>query len=134
MNIMFFLTHKGNLTVLYEDMTFEQGMEVLTKTTYTALPLLTRQGRYLGALTEGDFLRAIAKQGSIVQLAGQALGKLERGVISRPLRVDAQLQDVGNVVLNQNFVPVIDDRDYFIGIITRRKILDYCLSNLSEFQ
>ena len=28
--------------------------------------------------------------------------------------------------MNQNFVPVIDDRDMFIGIVTRSDILKYC--------
>ena len=28
--------------------------------------------------------------------------------------------------MNQNFVPVIDDRKVFIGIVTRRDILQYC--------
>lgn len=133
MNIMFFLTPKSSLTLLYDDMTFEQGMEILTNSTYTAMPLLTREGRYLGALTEGDFLRAIRDQRSIVQLAGLPLGKMARGVATRPLRADAQLRDVVEVVLNQNFVPVIDDREYFVGIITRKRVLDYCLSHLAEF-
>lgn len=133
MNIMFFLTPKSSLTVLYDDMNFGEGMEILTASTYTAMPLLTREGRYLGALSEGDFLRAIQAQKSIVQLAGLSLRRLERGLTSRPLRADAQLRDVVEVVLNQNFVPVIDDREYFVGIITRKRVLDYCLSHLEEF-
>jgi CBS domain-containing protein len=30
----------------------------------------------------------------------------------------------------QNFVPVVDDKDAFIGIITRRAIIKYCQQHL----
>ena len=34
--------------------------------------------------------------------------------------------------MDQNFIPVVDDRDYFIGIITRRDIMRYINSRLTE--
>jgi predicted transcriptional regulator len=34
--------------------------------------------------------------------------------------------------MDQNFIPVVDDRDYFIGIITRKDIMRYINSKLKE--
>jgi len=31
---------------------------------------------------------------------------------------------------SQNFVPVVDDKDTFIGIVTRRSIIKYCREKL----
>lgn len=35
------------------------------------------------------------------------------------------MEDMLNRALNQNFVPVVDDRKMFIGIITRKDIIKY---------
>ena len=32
--------------------------------------------------------------------------------------------------MNQNFVPVVDDKDTFIGIIKRRDIIEYCYDKI----
>jgi CBS-domain-containing membrane protein len=32
--------------------------------------------------------------------------------------------------INQNYVPVVDDAGYFIGIITRKEIIKYCYNEL----
>ena len=31
------------------------------------------------------------------------------------------------MAVEQNFVPVVDDREAFIGIVTRQKIMEYCM-------
>ncbi len=30
----------------------------------------------------------------------------------------------------QNFVPVVDDQNIFIGLVRRREIIEYCISQL----
>ena len=34
---------------------------------------------------------------------------------------------------NQNYVPVVDDQGYFIGIITRKEIIKYCYKELKKY-
>ena len=36
------------------------------------------------------------------------------------------MEDLVSVAAEQNFVPVIDDKNAFIGIVTRSRILRYC--------
>ena len=44
-----------------------------------------------------------------------------------PVAVTTDIEDLLTKAVDQNFVPVIDDKGSFIGIITRRAIMRYCL-------
>ena len=35
------------------------------------------------------------------------------------------MEDLREKVINQNFVPVVDDRNVFIGIVTRSDVIKY---------
>lgn len=50
--------------VLYGYGAIRQGLEVLARCHYTAIPVLDAQDRYIGSVTEGDFLRHILKTGT----------------------------------------------------------------------
>ena len=45
----------------------------------------------------------------------------------QPVRGDSRVEDLISVAAEQNFVPVIDDKGDFIGIVTRSRILRYYL-------
>ena len=47
-----------------------------------------------------------------------------------PVRVTTSMHDLVTRASTQNFVPVVDDKDTFIGIITRSAIIQYCQSQL----
>jgi CBS domain containing-hemolysin-like protein len=44
--------------------------------------------------------------------------------------IDANIEDLIATSMNQNFVPVVDDKDTFIGIIKRRDIIEYCYDKI----
>ena len=56
MNIAYFLLPKSRIAYLYDDFTFRQGLEKMRNRGYTAIPVITRDGRYVGTASEGDFL------------------------------------------------------------------------------
>ena len=56
MNIAYFLLPKSRVAYLYDDYTFRQGLEKMRHHGYTAIPVITRDGRYAGTVSEGDFL------------------------------------------------------------------------------
>ena len=56
MNIAFFLTPKNEVVCENEDSTMRQVMEKMEHHGYTAIPLINREGKYVGTLTEGDLL------------------------------------------------------------------------------
>ena len=41
------------------------------------------------------------------------------------VRISATMDDLLQRVMEQNFVPVVDDRNLFMGIITRRDVIKY---------
>ena len=56
MNIAYFLLPKSRIAYLYDDFTIRQGLEKMRNRGYTAIPVITRDGRYVGTVSEGDFL------------------------------------------------------------------------------
>ena len=56
MNILFFLTPKEDVAHVDEDDTMRQVLEKMEHHGYTAIPLLSREGKYIGTITEGDLL------------------------------------------------------------------------------
>ena len=43
----------------------------------------------------------------------------------RPVSINASMEDLIQTAMNQNFVPVVDDKKVFIGIVTRKDVLAY---------
>ena len=56
MNILFFLSPKQDLMYVYDDFTLRQTLEKWENNRYASIPVLNRQGKYVGTLTEGDIL------------------------------------------------------------------------------
>ena len=133
MNILFFLTPKAMCSFVDADSTLRQAMERMENSGYTALPILDAEGHYKGTISEGDLLWAFKRlcvmdirqteEHSITEIAAP-----RRAV--QPVRVDTRVEDLIAVAADQNFVPVVDDKDAFIGIVTRRSIIQYCKQTL----
>ena len=56
MNILFYLKPKNEIVYLYDDFTLRQVLEKMEKHRYSAVPVINRNGNYVGTLTEGDLL------------------------------------------------------------------------------
>ena len=41
------------------------------------------------------------------------------------VKVDASFDEIYEASLNQNFIPIIDDRNVFIGLIKRKEVMMY---------
>ena len=131
-NILFFLTPKAMCAYLYEDYTVRQALEKMETAGYAALPILNRRGEYRGTLTEGDVLWAMKNMCymDIRQAEAHRIMEIARRKDNIPVRVTTSMHDLVERATNQNFVPVVDDKDAFIGLITRKAIINYCIENL----
>lgn len=130
MNILFFLKPKSEVAFVYEDYTLRQALEKMERYRYSAVPIISRQGNYVGTLNEGDLLWYL-KQSSLTKLQECEeipLAAVPRRWHNEPINVDCEIEDLIMTAMNQNFVPVIDDKQIFIGIITRRDIIQYCFT------
>lgn len=128
MNIAFFLLPKSGVIYLPLKCTMRQALEKMEYHRYTAVPLINEQGKYAGTLTEGDLLWKMKNTPGLT-FEGTAkiyLTEVPRRIINNPVRIDAEIEDLLSLAVVQNFVPVVDDNDIFIGIIRRREIMEYC--------
>ena len=131
-NILFFLTPKALCAFLYDDYTIRQALEKMEAAHYSALPILTRDGEYRGALTEGDILWAMKNmcRMDLRRAEMQRITEITRRKEYLPVRVTTSMNELVERAAAQNFVPVVDDKDTFIGLITRKSIIEYCQKTL----
>lgn len=127
MNIAFFLLPKKEVVYLPDHCTMRQALEKMEYHRYTAVPLIDEHGKYAGTITEGDLLWKLKNT------PGLSFGGTEKILIkdipqrlkNAPVRIDANVEDLFTLAVNQNFVPVVDDNGVFIGIVRRREIFEY---------
>ena len=131
-NILFFLMPKALCAFLYDDYTIRQALEKMESAGYAALPILNRRGEYRGTLTEGDVLWAMKNMCymDMRQAEAHRIMEISRRKDNVPVRVTTSMQDLIDRATHQNFVPVVDDKDTFIGIVTRKAIIQYCQQQL----
>lgn len=131
-NILFFLTPKALCAFLYDDYTVRQALEKMESAGYAALPILNRRGEYRGTLTEGDVLWAMKNMCNMdLRIAeSRRIMEISRRKDNVPVRVNTSMQNLVERATSQNFVPVVDDKDTFIGLITRKAIINYCMIEL----
>ena len=127
MNILFFLTPKSEVAYISEDDTLRQALEKMEHHKYSSVPIISRKGRYIGTLTEGDLLWGIKNQFnlSLKEAEKIPITAIRRRCDNLPVKADADMEDLILKALNQNIVPVLDDQKCFIGIITRKDIIKY---------
>lgn len=127
MNALNFLKHKADVVFVYEDYSIKRAMDEFRESGYTALPILSREGLYIGTVTEGDFLRFLLHYDLIDMSETEQieLRDMPRRWNHRPIMVDARMEDLMQSAMEQNFVPMVDGRGGFMGIVTRRAILEY---------
>jgi CBS domain-containing protein len=130
-NIASFLLPKDEVAYLRDDMTLRQGLEKLKRSGFTAIPVIDVEDRYVGVVGEGDFLWNILSHNQ--NLEDIKLKKLEHMTVRDFLQngkvkaapIDTAMENLLERAKSQNFVPVIDDRSVFIGIVTRGDIIKY---------
>lgn len=128
MNILFYLVPKSEVMYLYDDYSLRQAMEKMEYHKYSAVPIINRAGNYVGTLTEGDILWELKdrKLSNLHEAEGIMLRHTNRKRDNEPVNVNCNIEDLVMTSMNQNFVPVIDDNGIFIGIVTRKSIIEYC--------
>ena len=135
MNILFFLTPKSEVEYVFDDFTIRQTIEKMEYHRFSEVPVIDREGHYTGTITEGDLLWYVKEQWDLnmseaenVRISG--IGRKRK---TAAVSADARMEDLMEKAMNQNFVPVVDDQKKFIGIVTRKSIMEYCYKRLKEY-
>lgn len=127
MNILFFLTRKKDSAYLYEDDTLRQTIEKMAFHRYSVLPIITKEGEFIGTVSEGDILYHLREQGnfSLEDAEHILLKDIARYREYNAIRIDSEIEDLIILSLDQNFIPIVDDRNIYMGMVKRRAIIEY---------
>lgn len=136
MNILFFLTPKEEVAHVDEDDTLRQVVEKVEHHGYSAIPLLARDGKYIGTITEGDLLWEMREKDfpDLHRMEKIRITDLKRHRDNEPVKISESMENLFEKITNQNFVPVVDDKGVFIGIVTRKDVLLYLAKKLKNVE
>ena len=109
-----------------------QAIERMEFPSYSAITIIADTGKYVGTMTEGDLLWKLKNT------PGLTFGNTSKVLIMnipmhmniKPVHITCNIEDLILTSVNQNFVPVLDDEDNFIGIIKRSAIINYCYDTM----
>ena len=136
MNILFFLTPKSDVAYIFEDETLRQTVEKMEHRKFSCIPILNKEGQYTGTISEGDLLWGIKRLNidstDLKEMENVSIMAIPRRATYKPVHADADMEDLLDRAINQNYVPVVDDKGSFIGIITRKEIIKYCYKEMKE--
>lgn len=126
-SIIFFLTVKASVAFLDEGCSLRQGLEKMKHHGYTAMPVVAEDGTYIGTVSEGDFLWHMLNNNAYSMKAQEEypISDILREGWNPAVKIDTPMDELLLRIMEQNFVPVTDDRDKFIGIITRKNIIKH---------
>ncbi|HCW53698.1 MAG TPA: CBS domain-containing protein [Clostridium sp.] len=134
MNIAFFLIPKNEVVFENQDVTMRQVMEKMEHHGYTAIPLIDKEGKYVGTLTEGDLLWKLKNTPDLnfKNTESVKVKDIPRRIKHKSVSITSNIESLISLAINQNFVPVTDDNGIFIGIIKRSDIINYCYNEMKK--
>ena len=136
MNLLFFLTPKSEVAYVEENDSLRQVLEKMEYHGYTAVPLLSPDGRYIGTITEGDVLWKLKKENfpDLREMENISVMQIARKRDNKAVHANVDMEGLLERVTRQNFGPVVDDERTFIGIVTRKDVILYLMKELRKKQ
>lgn len=127
MNLFNLMSMKSQTTYVKASVSIPTALEIMRNSGFSAIAVLDDDGRYIGIATEADFLYSMV-DGKDVDADGHPLRVEAIADTVKPATIDSDIIDVVNRAINENFVPIVDGRDMFIGLVTRKKVINYLLN------
>ncbi len=132
MNVLFFLLPKGKCAYIEDDFTLRQTLEKMEYHHYASIPLLNKEGKYIGTVSEGDLLWFIKDRNlSIFDSEKISIKEVKRLKDIKAISINNDIDDLVNLILIQNFVPIVDDEGTFIGIVRRSSVINYLVKQVN---
>lgn len=129
MNVLRFMLPKSSVEYITSEQTVRQALEKMRYHHYAAIPVLDGEGVYVGTVRTDDIFKYFMDNGKFDYRAAERdnVMKVLDKSYSKPLYHNASMNDLITNVMEHNFVPIVDDRGCFIGIVLRRDILNFLL-------
>ncbi|MBO4540841.1 MAG: CBS domain-containing protein [Bacilli bacterium] len=125
MNVLFSLTPKNVIDYLTDDMTVRQALEKIKEKGYSMVPVIERDtGLYVRSVRANDLLDYIMNERlSFQDLEERPLAAVRSSWEIKPIGANADIRSLVDVLVSQNYAPVVDSRGIFIGIVTRSSVM-----------
>ncbi|MGN7761916.1 CBS domain-containing protein [Paenibacillus sp. 22594] len=134
MEISAFLLPKDQVSYITSSITMLEALVQLENHYYSAIPIIDEEGKYVGTLSEGDLLWKLKDTAglSFENMREVTVSDIQRHVHNESVEIRAQMEDMLTLAADQNFVPVVDDKGIFLGIIRRKDIIEYYTRNITD--
>ena len=98
------------------------------------MPTVDDEGHYVGTVSEGDILRFIKNNAkfNIAVAEHYRISELEKYRSYKALDITCTENDLFELSLEQNFIPLVDGRGMYIGIIKRKDVIKYLYTKAKE--
>ena len=128
-SVLFLLTPKTNVICLSDNLNVRQALEKMRAHGFSAIPLIANDGEYIGTVSEGDLLWHLFEEKGVLleNLKEEKITDVIRRHDVPAVKVDADIDVLVDQIINHNFVPVVDDRNVLMGIVTRRRVMQELL-------
>ena len=122
---------KKGTNFLEEDSTLRNALEKFKAHKFSTVPIIGKDGKYIRTISEGDLLRYITDLPNFSMVLAEKISVAAVGSYRsyQALNIDAPIVEIVSLSLKQNFIPLVDDRGLYIGIIKRKEILEFLLEN-----
>ncbi len=136
MNVLFFIRPKQEVAFIYSDSSLRQAIEKMNSCSYNEIPVLDRDGHYMYSVSALDLLLFIRKKGEYsenISLNSYLKDvKIHRDI--KAIKVDNDIEDLYDVALSQNYIPIVDDRNVFSGIVTRKAVMNWLINKNKDIK
>ena len=126
MNVINLMSLKSQVTYVKASVSVPMALGIMRNSGFSAIAVLEDDGSYVGIATERDFLYSMV-DGTAVDEEGhpKRVGDIADRV--EAVTIDCDTMDVVTRAINEEFVPVVDGRGMFMGLVTRKKVINYLI-------
>ncbi|SHH45928.1 CBS domain-containing protein [Thermosipho atlanticus DSM 15807] len=132
-----------DITAILEDETVSRVLKILSRQKVTGVPVVNEDYKVVGFISENDIIRAalpsyfsLLQSASFIPDLNQFVRNLKKisnkpvsGIMTKPaivIKESTPLLHAADLMIRHSLkiLPVVDDEERLIGVITRMKILD----------
>lgn len=126
-NLFKILIPKSATDYLEDGITIRQALGKFAFHKFSVVPIINENGEYIGSISEGDILRYLVENDfkSLKDTEKINISEITRYREYFSLPINSTFDELYAASLSQNFIPMVDDRNIFIGIVRRREIMTF---------
>lgn len=134
MNIASFLLPKERVAYADSSATMQEAVDILERCHYSAIPVIDKEGKYIGTLSVTDLFWKLKNTEGLdfSNLHNVQIVDIKKTILNESVWIHAQLDDMLALAADQNFVPVVDEKGIFLGIIRRKDIIEYYTRSITD--